>query len=148
MSQFPWSDFNSAATLTATPLNSLASGSSVLLATVINNTGTARWDEIEVEVVLGSAAFTGTIMEGALIPSLDGTNFITAAAGANFVVGSDSTPMATCYIDSGTGAKRGILQFTGLRPYQYRFMFRNGLGPPLAATGNTTTWRGIVRETR
>jgi hypothetical protein len=144
MSEFPLKDYNTAAALTIT-LNSLAIGAVVTSTTTINNTATNRFDEILVEVTIASLAATATAINGALIPSTDGTTFQTITG---FPVGSDSVPLAYAYVDSGTSAKRALLRFRQLAPLQYKVMILNGLGVAWAASGNSATWRGSLRETR
>jgi hypothetical protein len=144
MSEFPLKDYSSSTTLTIT-LNSLAIGAVVTSSTNINNTSTARYDEILIELILGSVVAAASALDGALIPSLDGTNFQTIST---FPVGSDAVPLAYGWVDAGTSIKRAYLRFRQVAPLQYRLMVRNGLGIALAASGNSAAWRGSLRETR
>lgn len=144
MSEFPLKDYGSATSLTIT-LNGLASNAVVTSSTTINNTSTARYDRILVELVIPSLAGTASALDGALIPSIDGTNFQTITT---FPVGSDAVPLAYAWVDTGTSAKRAFLLFRPVEPMYYKLMVRNGLGIAFSGSGNTAAWRGSLRETR
>lgn len=152
MTDFAWKDYPSGASISITLNNTITAGALSLGSTVINNTGSAsgpltRYDSIDVEVILASLAATANYIEGWLVPSLDGTNFQTVDATARPVAGG-ALRYAQAWVVSGTSAKRGVLQFDGLRPRWYKFLFCNSLGVTLANSGNSANWRGTVRETR
>jgi hypothetical protein len=146
MSEFPLKAYSSPVTLTIT-LNSLAIGGLVLSSSTIDNTGTARFDEILVEVVLGSINSVSNVLEGALVPSADGSNFQTIAGGA-WPIGSNALPIGYAWLDTGTSVKRALLRFLGCGPLTYKLLLRNGLGVAFSSSGNSCTWRGSLRETR
>lgn len=99
---------------------------------------------VDIELVLGSAAFTGTdsIIDLYLIPSVDGTNYadwtgnVTSEEQENVAhhVGSFTTSGATA-------AQRLTLRNVRVPPGLYKYANRNTAGVTLAASGNTLKWR-------
>lgn len=98
----------------------------------------------DVEIVLGSAAFTGTDsgIEVYLIPSVDGTNYPTWTGNGTsdeqenngFFVGFVSTT-------GTTAAQRMVLRDVELPNGLYKWAFRNRGNVTLAASGNSASWR-------
>ena len=98
----------------------------------------------DVEVVLASAAFTGTDsgIEVYLIPSVDGTNYPTWTGNGTadeqenngFFVGFVSTT-------GTTSAQRMVLRDVELPSGKYKWAFRNRGNVTLAASGNSASWR-------
>ena len=98
----------------------------------------------DVEIVLGSAAFTGTDsgIEVYLIPSVDGTNYPTWTGNGTsdeqenngFFVGSVSTT-------GTTAAQRAVLRDVELPNGKYKWAFRNRGNVTLAGSGNSASWR-------
>lgn len=98
----------------------------------------------DVEVVLGSAAFTGTDsgIEVYLIPSVDGTNYPTWTGNGTsdeqenngFFVGFVPTT-------GTTAAQRAVLRDVELPSGKYKWAFRNRGNVTLAASGNSASWR-------
>lgn len=98
----------------------------------------------DVEIVLGSAAFTGTDsgIEVYLIPSVDGTNYPTWTGNGTadeqenngFFVGFVSTT-------GTTAAQRMVLRDVELPNGLYKWAFRNRGGVTLASSGNSASWR-------
>lgn len=98
----------------------------------------------DLEIVLGSAAFTGTdsAIEVYLIPSVDGTNYGDWAGGGTttdeqeniqYFIGSVTT-------SGSTAAQRLIIRGVELPPGLYKYGIRNRGGVTLNAT-NTLKWR-------
>ena len=137
-------------TLTFTGVNSLASGASALSGGVISNDddATERFGEIWVEIVLGSFnPGANALIEGALIPSFDATNYV-SIAGAVFPVCGNSTPYAFQFVDTGAAAKRVSLVFFNVRPVSYKLCLKNSTAAAFAASGNTVQYTGTLIETR
>lgn len=98
----------------------------------------------DLEIVLGSAAFTGTDsgIEAYLIPSVDGTNYPTWTGNGTadeqenngFFIGFLSTT-------GTTAAQRMVLRDVELPNGKYKWAFRNRGGVTLAASGNSASWR-------
>lgn len=98
----------------------------------------------DVEIVLASAAFTGTDsgIEVYLIPSVDGTNYPTWTGNGTadeqenngFFVGFVSTT-------GTTAAQRMVLRDVELPNGLYKWAFRNRGGVTLASSGNSASWR-------
>ena len=99
---------------------------------------------VDIEIVLGSAAFTGTdsMIEIYLVPSVDGTNYgdwtgnVTTDEQENnkYYVGQVTTSGATA-------AQRMTLREVKIPPGLYKYGFRSRAGVSLAASGNTVKWR-------
>jgi hypothetical protein len=150
MTAFPNTNYPALTTLTFTGVNSLASGASALSGGIISNddTATERFDELWVEIVLGSFnPGSNAIIEGQLIPAFDGTNFI-SIAGSVFMPAGSSTPYAFCSVDTGAAAKRASLVFFNIRPVSYKLQLKNSTAAAFNASGNTVQYAGILRETR
>lgn len=98
----------------------------------------------DVEIVLASAAFTGTDsgIEVYLIPSVDGTNYPTWTGNGTadeqenngFFVGFVSTT-------GTTAAQRMVLRDVELPNGLYKWAFRNRGNVTLAGSGNSASWR-------
>jgi hypothetical protein len=98
----------------------------------------------DVEIVLASAAFTGTDsgIEVYLIPSVDGTNYPTWTGNGTsdeqenngFFVGFVSTT-------GTTAAQRMVLRNVELPNGKYKWGFRNRGNVTLAGSGNSVSWR-------
>ena len=129
---------------------SLANLASILSTGVIDNTESngKAYDVIVLEIILGSYNPTGIpIFDAALIPSYDLTNYPTIV-GTTFPLGSNSYPVASCYLDAGTSTKRGYIKFFDCDPIKYKVCVRNSTNATLAASGNTVGWSGTLRQTR
>lgn len=98
----------------------------------------------DLELVLGSAAFTGadSAFELYLIPSVDGTNYPTWTGNGTsdeqengpFFVGSLS-------LTGTTAAQRAVLRDVDLPSGKYKFACRNRGNVTLAGSGNSLKWR-------
>lgn len=98
----------------------------------------------DVDVVLASAAFTGTDsgIEVYLVPSVDGTNYPTWTGNGTsdeqenngFFVGFVSTT-------GTTAAQRMVLRDVELPNGKYKWAFRNRGNVTLAGSGNSASWR-------
>ena len=124
-------------------LNSLTDNEWTDLSDEVDNTST-KYTVADIEVVLASAAFTGTdsTVEIYIIPTLDETNYpnwtgndTTAhPQNMNYAVGEISTSGATA-------AQRGILSGVLLPPGKFKFGFRSRANVSLAVSGNSANWR-------
>ena len=109
----------------------------------IDNSST-KYMLADIELVLGSAAFTGTdsAIELYLVPSIDDTNYpdwtgnVTTDKQENnkWFIGSMTTSGATA-------AQRMGLRAISLPNGKYKFGIRSRAGVTLAASGNTLKWR-------
>jgi hypothetical protein len=133
---------------------SIAWTSGQSLASLTDNEWTDLSDEIDnstnkylfadLELVLGSAAFTGSdsAIEIYLVPSVDGTNYpdwtgnVTSDEQENDIhfVGAVTTSGATA-------AQRLVFRNIALPNGKYKYAFRNKANVTLAASGNTAKWR-------
>lgn len=124
-------------------LDSLTDNEWTDLSDAIDNS-TNKYIMADLEIVLGSAAFTGTdsLIEIYIVPSVDGTNYgdwtgnVTTDEQENnkYYVGSVTTSGATA-------AQRMTLRDVKLPPGLYKYGFRSRAGVSLAASGNTVKWR-------
>ena len=124
-------------------LASLADNEWTNLSDAIDNS-TNKYMLVDLELVLASAAFTGTdsIVEFFLVPSVDGTNYgdwtgnVTTDEQENqqYFVGSVTTSGATA-------AQRLILRNVVLPDGLYKWGVRNKSGVAFAASANTLKWR-------
>ena len=124
-------------------LNSLTDNEWTDLSDEIDNS-TTKYTFADIEVILASAAFTGTdsTIEVYIIPSLDGTNY------PNWT-GNDTTahPQNMNYTvreistSGATAAQRGILSNVRIPPGKFKFGFRSRANVSLAASGNSANWR-------
>ena len=101
---------------------------------------------MDIEVYLGSAAFTGadSAYEIYIVPSLDGANYpATVFDGSStgdeqennaYFVGSVTTSGATA-------AQRGVIRGVEIPNGKWKLGGRNRTNQTLAATGNTIKWR-------
>lgn len=124
-------------------LTSLTDNEYTDLSDEIDNS-TNKYMFADIEIVLGSAAFTGTDsgIEIYLITCQDGTNYPTWTGNGTtdeqenngFFVGFVSTT-------GTTAAQRMVLRDVELPNAKYKFAFRNRGNVTLAGSGNTATWR-------
>jgi hypothetical protein len=124
-------------------LDSLTDNEWTDLSDAIDNS-TNKYVMVDIEIVLGSAAFTGTdsMIEIYLVPSVDGTNYgdwtgnVTTDEQENnkYYVGQVTTSGATA-------AQRMTLREVKIPPGLYKYGFRSRAGVSLAASGNTVKWR-------
>lgn len=124
-------------------LNSATDNEYTDLSDEIDNS-TDKYMFADVEVVLGSAAFTGTDsgVEVYLVPSVDGTNYPSWTGNATadkqenngYFVGYVSTT-------GTTAAQRMVLRDVELPNGKYKWAFRNRGNVTLAASGNSASWR-------
>lgn len=124
-------------------LNSLTDNEFTDLSDEIDNS-TNKYMFADMELVLGSAAFTGTdsSIELFLVPTVDGTNYPTWTGNGTsdeqentpFFVGAFSTT-------GTTAAQRAVLRDVPLPNGKYKWGVRNRGNVTLASSGNTLSWR-------
>ena len=124
-------------------LDSLTNNEWTDLSDAIDNS-TNKYVFVDFELVLGSAAFTGTdsLMELYQIASVDGTNYgqWTGNVATNeqendkYAVGSFKTT-------GSTTAQRMVLLNVGVPPGLYKYGLRSRANVTLAGSGNTLKWR-------
>ena len=124
-------------------LNSLTDNEFTDLSDEVDNS-TNKYMYADVEIVLASAAFTGTDsgIEVYLIPSQDGTNYPTWTGNGTtdeqenvgFFVGFVPTT-------GTTAAQRMVLRDVSLPNGKYKWGFRNRGNVSTASSGNSATWR-------
>lgn len=105
---------------------------------------TNKYAFADVEIVLGSAAFTGTDsgIEVFLIPSQDGTNYPTWT-GNGTADEQENVPffVGFCPTTGTMAAQRMVLRGVALPNGKYKWAFRNRSNVTLASSGNSATWR-------
>lgn len=124
-------------------IDSLTDNEWTNLSDEIDNSST-KYMLADIELVLGSAAFTGTdsAIELYLVPSIDDTNYpdwtgnVTTDEQENnkHFIGSMTTSGATA-------AQRMTLRSVALPNGKFKFGIRSRAGVSLAASGNTLKWR-------
>lgn len=124
-------------------LNSLTDNEWTDLSDEIDNS-TNRYVYVDLELVLGSAAFTGSDsgMEIYLVPTVDGTNYPTWTGN----VTSDETENNGFFVGfvpttASTAAQRMVLRKVELPAGKYKYGVRNRGNVTLAGSGNTLSWR-------
>lgn len=98
----------------------------------------------DIELVLGSAAFTGTDsgIELYLIPSIDGTNYPTwTGNGTSDEQENNGFFVGFMALTGTTAAQRATLRDVDLPSGKYKFACRNRGNVTLAGSGNTLSWR-------
>jgi hypothetical protein len=113
------------------------------LSDAIDNS-TNKYPLADLEIVLGSAAFTGTdsIIEVYLVPSVDGTNYADWTGNVTTDEQENDTHLVGEVTTSGaTAAQRLTIRDIALPNGLYKYGFRNKSGVALAASGNTVKWR-------
>lgn len=98
----------------------------------------------DLQVVLGSAAFTGTdsTLEVYIVRSVDGTTYPTWT-GNGTANKQENTPFFVGQVmtTGSTAAQAMVLDSIELPPGKFKFGFRNRCNVTLAASGNTISWR-------
>lgn len=124
-------------------LDSLTDNEWSNLSDEIDNT-TDKYTEVDIEIVLGSAAFTGkdSTIEMFIVRSVDGTNYPTWAGN----VTTDEQENDGFYVDvvtttGTTAAQRMVASNVQVPPGKYKYGFRNLSNVTLAGSGNTVKWR-------
>lgn len=98
----------------------------------------------DIEIVLGSAAFTGTdsAIEVYLIPSVDGTNYANwTGNGTSDEQENDTHYVGVVSTSGSTAAQRLVLRNIALPNGLYKYALRNRGNVTLASSGNTVKWR-------
>lgn len=127
-------------------LASLADNEYTDLSDEIDN-GTNKYPYADIEIVLGSAAFTGTDagVEVYIVPSLDGTNFGDWTGNTTTdQPGQGHYFVAFLPIIGTTAAKRVVSSAQAqieLPQGKFKFGVRSRANVSLAASGNTLSWR-------
>jgi hypothetical protein len=124
-------------------LDSLTDDEWTDLTDAIDNS-TNKYALVDLELVLGSAAFAGTdsIIEAYLIASVDGTNYGDWTGNVTTNEQENQPYLVFSFTTSGaTAAQRLIKKRVALPNGLYKWGFRNKSGVTLAASGNTFKWR-------
>jgi hypothetical protein len=98
----------------------------------------------DLELVLGSAAFTGTdsSIEVYLVPSVDGTNYPDWVGNVTSDEQENNKHFIGSMVTSGaTAAQRMTLRAIAMPPGKFKFGLRNRANVTLAASGNTLKYR-------
>lgn len=109
----------------------------------IDNT-TNLYPFADFELVLGSAAFTGTDsqIEIYIVPSVDGTNYPNWTGNVTTDEQENNGYFVDAFTTSGaTEAQRLVGRDYALPQGKFKFGFRNRGGVTLASSGNTFKWR-------
>ena len=104
----------------------------------------------DIEIVLGSAAFTGTnsLLEVYLVPSVDGTNYPDWVGNVTTDEQENEPYYVGNVVTSGTtAAQRLALRNIQLPNGLYKYGFRNRTNVTLAGSGSTAKWRPHQRTT-
>jgi len=124
-------------------INSLTDNEYTDLSDEIDNS-TNKYVFVDLELVLGSAAFTGTDsgIEVYIVPSIDGTNYPTWT-GNGTSDEQENNPYYVGFIPTTgtTAAQRGVLMRVRLPNGKYKYGIRNRGNVTLASSGNTLSWR-------
>lgn len=124
-------------------LASLADDEWTDLSDEIDNS-TNKYIQVDLELVLASAAFTGTdsIVEVYIVPSVDGTNYPNWTGNVTSDEQENNQYFVAAITTSGaTEAQRAAVQRVPVPPGKYKYGLRNKGGVALAASGNTLKWR-------
>ena len=126
----------------STELNSLADNGFCALGTEVDNS-TTKYMMADVEVVLASAAFTGTdsTVEIYLVPSVDDTNYSTWTTGTADQQENNAYYVGSVTTTGSTAAQREVLRAVSLPNGKYKWAVRNRGNVALASSGNTVKWR-------
>lgn len=127
-------------------INSLTDNEWTNLSDEIDNS-TNKYKYVDLELVLGSAAFTGSDsgIEVYLIPTVDGTNY-PSWTGDTTSDKQENVPFFVGFIPTtgATAAQRGVLagkDKVELPAGKYKYGIRNRGNVTLASSGNTLSWR-------
>lgn len=124
-------------------LDSLTDNEYTDLSDEIDNS-TNKYMFADLELVLGSAAFTGADsgIELYLIPSVDGTNYPTwTGNGTTDEQENVGYFVGFMTLTGTTAAQRSVLRDVELPNGKYKFACRNRGNVTLAGSGNTLKWR-------
>lgn len=124
-------------------INSLTDNEYTDLSDAIDNS-TDKYAFVDLELVLGSAAFTGTDsgVELYLVPSVDGTNYPTWAGNGTADEQENTVFFVGFFPLTGTtAAQRATLLRVPLPNGLYKYGLRNRGNVTLAGSGNTLKWR-------
>lgn len=109
-----------------------------------HDNSTDKHPRCDVEIVLASAAFTGTDsgIEVYLIPSMDGTNYPTWT-GNGTSDEQENTPFFVGFAPTTatTAAQRMVIRGIDLPQGKYKWGFRSRANVSLAASGNSASFR-------
>lgn len=124
-------------------LDSLTDNEFTDLSDEIDNS-TNKYVYADLELVLGSAAFTGADsgVEVYLVPTVDGTNYPTWT-GNGTADEQENAPYFVGFIPltGTTAAQRGVFREVPLPNGKYKYACRNRGNVTLAGSGNTLSWR-------
>lgn len=124
-------------------LNSLTNDEYTDLSDEIDNS-TNKYYLADIDIVLGSAAFTGTDsgLEVYLVPTVDGTTYPTWTGNGTSDEQENNSFFIGLVTTTGTAAaQRMVLRAIELPPGKYKFALRNRGNVTLASSGNTMYWR-------
>ena len=124
-------------------LTSLTNDEYTDLSDEIDNS-TNKYYMVDLDIVLGSAAFTGTDsgIEIYLIPSVDGTNYPTWTGNGTTDEQENNGFYAGFATTTGTtAAQRMTVRDIEIPNGKYKWGFRNRGNVTLASSGNTISWR-------
>ncbi len=124
-------------------LDSLTDNEWTNLSDAIDNS-TNKYPISDFELVLGSAAFTGTdsLVSLYLIPSVDGTNYGNWTGNVTTDEQENEPYLVGLFVTSGsTAAQRLILRNVSLPNGRFKIGVRNQAGVSFAASGNTLKYR-------
>lgn len=124
-------------------LDSLTDNEWTDLSDEIDNT-TNLYPSADIEIVLASAAFTGTdsTVQVFVIPTMDGTNYPNWTGNVTTDEQENNQYFIGSVVTSGaTAAQRMVFRDVLLPQGKYKFGFRSLANVSLAATGNTAKWR-------
>jgi len=124
-------------------LDSLTDGEWTDVSDAIDNT-TNKYTVVDCELVLGSAAFTGTdsIVSLYIIPSVDGANYGDWTGNVTTDEQENNAYYVGSFLTSGAStAQRLPLRDVRIPPGLYKIGLRNTSNVTLAASGNTLKWR-------
>jgi hypothetical protein len=130
-------------------IDTLAPDALALSTTEIDNSlSSNRYDFISVNISLNSfsPASGAPLIEGWLVPSFDGTNYVSISEAIS-PKGGGSVPSANGYVSPSTGAKRALLAFGPLLNLKYKLLLKNSTGTAFATGTKVVSWSGTMKET-
>lgn len=128
--------------ITTTAMNSLASGTYVVLGTITHNTNQPVDDLIEINVTAGASVSGGKQLLVFAKQSLDGTNFTSGPESGT--TATDETNLfyvGAVPLNTANGAQSGVFSlasaYDGNLPYASKLIAKNDSGATLASSGNS-----------
>lgn len=127
-----------------TELNSLATNSTALTASIDNTSNHFIYVDLELEVTFGTAPVLNAGINIYLLSSVDGTNYADGSAGAPGTIPDPNLLVWTFLCRAVTTAQRKTTKPPGIEvpPGLYKLLLENKAGQTTAASANVLAYRG------